>query len=428
MARNLIASDTALRSIKPGDDRRRISDGDGLYLLLFVNGGAHGWRFDYTFAGRRKTLSLGTYPRVGLALARSKAEEARTLVAEGRDPSAQRKAAKAGFIAAKEAEARAAAGLPALDSFEHVAREWFGVRKGEWAETYSSKVLGRLVADVFPYIGTRPVADIGAPELVELLRRIEARGVIETAHRVHISIGQIFRYAIATGRAFTNPARDLKDVLKKAVVKHFPAITDPKRLGHLLRAIDGYPGTLVVRCALRLAPMVFVRPGELRQARWEEFDLDAGLWTVPAARMKRTRERKLNGEPHVVPLASQAVEVLRELEPITGRGPFVFRGERHHDRPMSDAAVNAALRAMGFAGEEVTGHGFRATARTILVEHLGVAEVVIEAQLAHTVKDTLGRAYNRTEFRAKRAEMMQLWADYLDRLRAGADVVELKAA
>ncbi|WP_399681613.1 tyrosine-type recombinase/integrase [Xenophilus sp.] len=387
MPRNLITSDKALRSIKPGDPRRRISDGDGLYLLLFVNGGAHGWRFDYTFAGRRKTLSLGTYPTVGLGLARSKAQEARKRVAEGVDPSAARKALRAAQEAANEAKAREGAGLPKIDSFEHVAREWFALRRAEWADLYASKVIARLEANVFPYIGGRPIAEIGPAELVAVLRRIEERGVIETAHRVHVSIGQVFRYAIATGRALSNPARDLKDVLKKAVVRHFPAITDPKRLGELLRAIDGYRGTPVVRTALRLAPLVFVRPGELRKARWEEFDLDAGMWTVPAVRMKRKREAKLNGEPHLVPLARQAVEILQDLQPLTGGSPYVFRGERHHDRPMSDAAVNAALRAMDFSGEEVTGHGFRATARTIMVEQLGIPEAVIEAQLAHAVKD-----------------------------------------
>jgi len=418
MPRNLINSDTSLRAIKIGDPRRRISDGDGLYLLLFVNGGAHGWRFDYVFSGKRKTLSLGTYPTVSLALARNKAQDARRLVAEGYDPSAQRKAARAAAIEAANAAQREANGLPKVNSFEQVAREWFGLRKEEWAPAYSAKVIGRLEADVFPYIGTRPVAELGPPELVEVLRRVESRGVIETAHRVHVSMGQIFRYAIATGRAYTNPARDLKDVLKKAVVKHFPAITDPMRLGELLRAIDGYRGTPVVRTALYLAPMLLLRPGELRKAQWNEFNFEAGVWTVPAERMKRTRAGKRNGDPHLVPLPRQAAAALLELQRLTGRSSFVFRGERHHDRPMSDAAVNAALRAMGFGAEEVVGHGFRATARTIMVEHLEVPEAIVEAQLAHRVKDALGRAYNRTEFRVKRAQMMQQWADYLDVLRA----------
>jgi len=426
MPRNLIGSDTALRSIKPGDPRRRLTDGDGLYLLLFVKGGAHGWRFDYSISGRRKTLSLGTYPTVGLGMARDKAEEARKLVAQGVDPSAVRKAARAANVDAHEASKRAAAGLPALESFEHVAREWYEVRRGDWAVSYGVKIIARLEADVFPYIGARQVAQIDPPELLKVLRRIEARGVVETAHRALENCGQVFRYAVATGRATSNPARDLKDALRKPVVQHFPAITDPVRLGELLRACDGYRGTHVVRTALKLAPMVFLRPGELRHAQWREINLDEALWTVPAARMKRRKAGKLTGEPHLVALSTQAVEALRELHPLTGRALYVFPGERHHDRPMSDAAVNAALRAMGFGKDEVTGHGFRATARTILAEHLGIDESVIEAQLAHAVKDSLGRAYNRTEFRVKRAAMMQAWADYLDHLRRGADVIALR--
>ena len=418
MPRHLIGSDTALRSIKPGDPRRRISDGEGLYLLLFVKGGAHGWRFDYSFAAKRKTLSFGTYPTVGLALARERAEEARRRVAEGVDPSEARKAAKTAIQLAQAASSRAQAGLPALESFEHVAREWYEVRKGDWATSYGVKIIGRLESDIFPYIGTRPIAQIDPPELLTVLRRIESRGVVETAHRALENCGQVFRYAVATGRATSNPARDLKDALRKPLVQHFPAITDPNRLGDLLRASEGYRGTHVVRTALKLAPMVLLRPGELRHARWDEIDLDAAMWTVPAARMKRKKVGKLHGAPHLVPLSTQAVEALRDLHPLTGHGAFVFPGERHRDRPMSDAAVNAALRAMGFGQAEVTGHGFRATARTILVERLGVAESVIEAQLAHAVKDSLGRAYNRTEFREERIAMMQRWADYLDGLKA----------
>lgn len=270
---------------------------------------------------------------------------------------------------------------------------------------------------MFPYIGADPITLVTPPRLLEVLRRVEARGVVETAHRALENCSQVFRYAVAIGKAESNPARDLKDALKKPMVKHFPAVTDPKRLGELLRACDGYKGTHVVRAALGLMPMVLLRPGELRQARWDEFDLDAGVWTVPAARMKREKAGKLFGKPHVVPLARQAVVLLRDLQALTGASPYVFRGERHHDRPMSDAAVNAALRAMGFSADEVTGHGFRATARTMLAERLGVPEPVIEAQLAHSVRDSLGRAYNRTEFQIERVAMMQKWADYLDQLR-----------
>jgi integrase len=425
MARDLISSDTIIRHVKPGDARKRLTDGDGLYLLLFVRGGAHGWRLDYSIHGKRKTLSLGTYPDTGLKLARDKAQAARQLVAAGIDPSAERKESKAHRLMANEAARRAAAGLPALDSFEEVARDWFSTRRGEWATSYGDKVLRRLEVDVFPWIGKTPIAELTPPQLLEVLRRIEGRGVIETAHRALESCSQVFRFAVATGKVDSNPARDLKDALRKPMVVHFPAITDPSRLGELLRACDGYQGTLIVRTALKLLPMVLLRPGELRQARWEEFDLDAGVWTVPAARMKREKTGKLHGKPHTVPLATQAVAALRDLAPLTGPEGYVFRGERHHDRPMSDAAINAALRAMGFSKDEVTAHGFRATARTILVERLDTPEQVVEAQLAHAVKDSLGRAYNRTEFHAERASMMQTWADYLDRLRLGGDVIPM---
>ncbi len=344
-------------------------------------------------------------------------QSARELLAPGIDPSEERQSHKARRARESAEAALADAGLPASNSFEQVAREWFATRKEEWALSYGDKIMRRFEVDVFPWIGREAVATVTAPQLLTVLRRVEARGVVETAHRALENCSQVFRYAVALGKVTSNPARDLKDALRKPMVKHFPAITDPERLGELLRACDGYKGTHVVRAALRLMPMVLLRPGELRHARWEECDLDGAVWTVPAARMKREKAGKLYGKPHVVPLASQAVAVLRDLKEVTGGSPFAFRGERHHDRPMSDAAVNAALRAMGFNADEVTGQGFRATARTMLAERLGVSEPVIEAQLAHSVKDSLGHAYNRTEFHAERVVMMQKWADYLDELR-----------
>jgi integrase len=425
VARNLIPSDQTLRAIKPGDARKRLSDGDGLFLLLFVKGGAHGWRFAYSLAGRRNILSLGTYPDVSLAQARKAADEARALVGQGLDPSDTRKAGKVKAEQQREAERLHAAGLPAADSFEATAREWHATRRDEWSASYGAKVLARLAADVFPYLGRRQVATIAPAELLEVLRRIEARGVIETAHRAHESCSQVFRYAVGKGLVASDPARDLKGLLRKPQVRHFPAITKPDRLAELLRACDGYAGTPVVRAALRLAPMLLLRPGELRHAQWAEFDLAAALWTIPAERMKREKAGKRAGPPHLVPLPRQAVQVLQELQPLTGAGPWVFRGERHHDRPMSENTVNAALRAMGFPADEVTGHGFRATARTILAERLNVAEPVIEAQLAHSVRDSLGRAYNRTEFLDQRRAMLATWADYLDWLRQGAQVLPL---
>jgi integrase len=417
MARDLIPSDTTIRNLKPSESRKRLTDGDGLYLLLFVKGGAHGWRLDYTIHGKRKTLSLGTYPDTGLKLAREKANDARRLVAAGTDPSDVRKAKKTEQARSLEDLRLAEAGLPGRGSFEEVARDWFEQRNSEWAPSYGQKIMRRLEVDVFPYIGRLPIGAIAPPQLLEVLKRIEQRGVIETAHRALENCSQVFRYGVVTGQITSDPSRDLKDALRRPHTKHFAAITDPRRLGELLRACDGYKGTHVVRTALLLAPMVLLRPGEMRQATWEEFDLENAVWTVPSARMKRERAGKLHGKPHVVPLATQAVQALRALHPLTGGSPFVFRGERHHFRPMSDAAINAALRAMGFSAQEVTGHGFRATARTMLVERLGVDEAVVEAQLAHSVKDSLGRAYNRTEFLEQRKSMMQQWADYLDELR-----------
>ena len=426
MARNLIPSDATIKAVRPGVVGKRLTDGDGLYLLLFVKGGAHGWRFDYGFHGRRKTISLGTYPDTSLALARRKADGARQLVAEDIDPSQKRRAEKASYAQARIADDRKAHGLPPLDSFEAVAREWFAVKRDGWAASYSDKILARLETDVFPWIGKVAVGSVTPPQLLEVLRRIEARGVIETAHRALQDSSQVFRYAVATGKSASNPARDLKDALKRPDTKHFPAIIDPMRFGELLRACDSYAATPVVRAALKLAPMLLLRPGELRFAEWSEIDLDAAMWTVPALRMKRELRAKLHGAPHLVPLPKQAVAALRELRTLTGSGLRVFRGERHHDRAMSENTINAALRAMGFPADEVTGHGFRATARTMLHERLGFDPNIIEAQLAHSVRDNLGRAYNRTEFVEQRRAMLQAWADYLDQLRVGAPVLRLK--
>jgi integrase len=433
MPRNLITSDAALkaaikaRQSNPATAGKlwRVPDGDGLYLLPSLKGGPPAWRLDYSIRGRRKTISLGAYPDTGLALARRKADEARALVSAGVDPSEARKVERQRHAEAMEYERRAAAGEPLPGSFEAVAREWFETKRGGWAPAYGEKIIARLQADVFPHLGTRPVGAITAPELLQVLRRIEARGVIETAHRARENCSQVFRFAVATGRADRDPAQDLRGALKPAHARHFPAITKPERLAELLRAIDGYAGTYVVRTALQLAPLLLLRPGELRHTAWSEVDFEAAVLTVPAARMKRTQAGKRDGSPHLVPLSRQALALLRELHPITGSGSLVFRGERQRDRPMSENTLNAALRALGFAADEVVAHGFRATARTILVERLGVDEAVIEAQLAHSVRDSLGRAYNRTEFVEQRRAMMQRWADYLDRLRDGGNVVRL---
>lgn len=409
-------TDTAIRKAMPGPKTRKLSDGKGLYLELSPAGGRW-WRLKYRIAGVEKRISLGTYPETSLKAAREKMEEARALVAQGIDPSQARKAAKQEAAHQDEQAQREAQGLPLHGSFESVAREWFDTRKDEWATTYAKKIFRRLEADVFPWLGKLPVPNITPPMVLDMLRKAESRGAIETAHRVLETCGQVFRFAVATGRIESNPARDLKDALRKPMVQHFAAITDPQRFGELLRAIDSYRGTPVVCAALRLMPLMLLRPGELRQAQWDELDLPAATWTVPAARMKREKVGKIYGKPHIVPLPRQAVAIFEALKPLTEHSPYVFRGERSAQRPMSDAAINAALRTLGFSADEVTGHGFRASARTMIVERLGIAESVVEAQLAHSVRDNLGRAYNRTEFMQERVRMMQQWADYLDTLR-----------
>ncbi|NDY90151.1 tyrosine-type recombinase/integrase [Ideonella livida] len=428
MARELIPGDTTIRNIKPGDSRRRLSDGAGLYLLLFVKGGAHGWRLDYSVQGVRKTLSLGTYPDTGLALARRKAEEARALVSQGVDPSDVRKQARADAQRQHQEAKREAAGLPPVDAFEPVAREWLErVHSHKVSANHAERTRIRLEQDLFPWLGRLPLAAIKAPDVLACLRRVEGRGALETAHRVRQAAGQVFRYGVATGRCERDPTTDLRDALPPVRTSHHAAITEPGRVGELLRAFDDYRGHAVTRAALRLAPLVFQRPGELRAAEWAEMDLTASTWTIPAARMKRSLTGKATGAPHLVPLSLQAVAVLQELQPLTGHGRFCFPSPRTDERPLSDNAILSALRRMGFGKDEMSGHGVRAMARTLLHERLNFPPEVIEAQLAHAVPDALGRAYNRTEFLDQRRTMMQAWADYLDRLkRGGADVVPLR--
>jgi len=399
-------TDSAIRATKPADKPIKLFDERGLLLLVDPSGGKW-WRFRYRFDGKHKSLSMGVYPDVSLAKARERRDEARKLLADGIDPSKNRKAQKA---------ARADRNA---NSFEVVAREWFAKFKPNWVEAHSDKVIRRLERDVFPWIGGDPIAEVRAPDLLACLRRVESRGTVETAHRALQSCGQIFRYAIATGRASRDPSGDLRGALSTVKGTHLASITEPTAVGGLLRACDGYQGSLVTKCALRLAPLVFVRPGELRKAEWTEIDLERAEWNIPAERMKMR-------EPHLVPLATQAVAILTELLALTGGGRYVFPGARTNGRPMSDNAILAALRRMGFAKDEMSGHGFRAMARTILDEVLGVRPDFIEHQLAHAVRDPNGRAYNRTAHLVERRKMMQQWADYLDKLKAGADVIPLR--
>ena len=407
-------TDTRIRSAKPEQRPVRLYDDRGLYLEVSPKGGRW-WRLKYSFDGKARLLSLGTYPDTGLRAVRDKRDQARRLIAQGVDPSAARKAEKA-----SRSEI-------VVNGFEAVAREWHAtIHLAQVSAGHAARTLIRLEQDVFPWVGGLPVGEIKAPQLLQAMRRIEARGAIETAHRALQACGQVFRYAIATGRADRDPTPELRGALKPVLVKHMAAITDPKRVGDLLRAIESYKGMPITRAALQLAPLVFVRPGELRKAEWIEFDLDAAQWRIPAARIKRTKQEKLSGSAHVVPLSRQALAILRELQPLTGHGRYLFPSPRTGERPMSDNCVLSALRRMGFPRDEMTGHGFRAMARTLLAERLNVDEAVIEAQLAHAVKDSLGRAYNRTAFLEQRCKMLQSWADYLDKLRTGVDVISIK--
>jgi integrase len=405
-------TDTAIRKARPGikptgeatDSSYKLSDDKGLYLLINLNG-SRWWRFDYRVDGKRKTLSMGVYPDVSLKDARDKRDEARKLLAKDIDPGEHRKA-----IQSAKTESLA-------NSFAAIAREWFAKHKHTWAKSHADKIIYRLEKDVFPWMGSRPIAEIKAPELLAVLRRAESRGALDTAKRIKQNCGQVFRYAVATGRAERDPSQDLRGAIPPAKQKHFAAITEPTKVGELLRAIEGFRGTFIVQCALRLAPLFFVRPGELRRAEWSGFDLEKAEWRYFVT---KTRTE------HLVPLATQVVSILRDLYALTGHGQYVFPG-RDPKKPMSEAAVNAALRRMGYdTKSEITGHGFRAMARTILAEELHQKPEVIEHQLAHKVPDALGTAYNRTKFIKERREMMQLWADYLDKLKAGAEVIPIR--
>ncbi len=402
-------TDTAIRNAKPGLTPKggrtprpyKLGDSGGLYLEVTPTGGKY-WRLKYRFGGKEKRLSLGVYPAVALTKARKRRDEARELLADGIDPSANRKAIKS-------------AGLErAANSFEVVAREWLGKHEPTWNKSHSVRILRRLERDIFPWLGHRPIAEISAQEMLSVLRRIEAREAFETAHRALQNCGQVFRYGVATGRCPRDPSVDLRGALPPVKGSHFAAVTEPAEVSGLLRSIYGYQGTLTVQCALKLAPLVFVRPGELRQAKWADIDLEKAEWRFHVTKTE---------VDHIVPLASQAVEILREIHALTGRNVYVFHGARSRERPMSDNAILAALRRLEIPRNQMSGHGFRAMARTILDEVLGFRPDLIEHQLAHAVRDRHGRAYNRTAHLSARRKMMQAWADWLDGKRTSDDGV-----
>ena len=399
-------TDVKAKNAKRRDKQYKLADADGLYLLVMPAGGKY-WRFKYRYEGKEKLLALGTYPEISLLEARGRLLEARKALAQGIDPSLQKKAQKQ-------------AQTDTENSFEVVAREWYGKFKHTWTAGHAETILSRLESYAFPFIGNKPILEVTAPDVLRVLRFIEANGALVTAHRIRTVISQVMRYAVSTGRADRDPAADTKGALPPAKEKHMAAITEPNKFAGLLRAIDGYEGGFIVKCALKLQALTFVRPGELRHAEWQEIDLDAAQWNIPGEKMKLR-------EPHIVPLSIQAVNILEGLKPLTGAGRYVFKNGRTVARPLSENGVLAALVAMGYK-DIMTGHGFRAAARTMLDEVLQQRVDLIEHQLAHAVKDPNGRAYNRTAHLPARREMMQLWADYLDGLKAGAKVVPITKA
>ena len=397
-------TDTAIRKAKPKEKPYKVADERGMYLEVMPNGSKY-WRMKYRHNGKEKRLALGVYPDVPLADARDRRDQARKRLANGIDPGA-----------AKQAEKRTAR-AETQDSFEALAREWFAKYSPRWAASHSNKIIRRMERDIFPWIGKQPIAQISAQDLLAVLRRIESRGAIETAHRAHQNCGQVFRYAVATGRAERDPSGDLRGALSLSKKRHHASITDAKEIGPLMRALEGYQGSFVTKCALRMAPRVFVRPGELRKAEWPEFDLDNAEWRIPAEKMKKR-------VPHIVPLSTQAVAILRDLHALTGEGKYVFPSTRSSSRPMSENTVNGALRRLGYTKDELTGHGFRSMASTLLNEQ-GWHRDAIERQLAHAERDSVRAAYNYAEHLPERRKMMQHWSDYLNALTSGAKVVQM---
>lgn len=393
-----------VKTAKATDKPQKLSDGGGLYLQVQPTGAKY-WRLDYRFAAKRKTLAMGVYPDVSLSVARERREDARKMLANGADPGAVKKAQKTAVVALSE------------NSFEKVAREWHIKNLHNWKQSNADKLINLLRNDIFPWLGKRPIGEIAAPELLQTIRRIESRGVLETAHRARSLCGQIFRYAVATGRSQRDPASDLRGALPAVKHKHHSSITDPKAIGQLLRDIDGYSGTFIVKCALRLSPLVFLRPGELRQAEWTEIDLDKAEWRIPADRMKMHAV-------HIVPLATQAVETLREIHSLTGDGKYIFPTTYTTTRPMSENTLRVALRRLGYTNDMMTPHGFRSMASTLLNEQ-GFNRDAIERQLAHAERNGVRAAYNYAEYLPERRRMMQHWADYLDGLAKGAEVIAI---
>ncbi|GGC98669.1 tyrosine-type recombinase/integrase [Undibacterium terreum] len=414
-------TDTQPRNAKPKEKPYKLPDGGGLYLLVNADGAKY-WRMDYRFNAKRQTLSFGKYPEVTLAGARAKRAEARKDLGEGRDPGLLRKAQREVKRSQIEANMRIASGLPALDSFEAIAWEWFETKIASLSESHSSRTKAYLINDLIPYLGPLNIADIKAPALLECLRRIGARknkqgkNITETANRVREQMGQLWRYAIATGRAERDIAADLRGALEAHVAKNFSHITDPKILGQLMRDIEAYQGTPVVKVAMRVLPLVFTRPSEFRMAKWEDIDFDAKEWRYHVAK---------TDVDHIVPLSSQVIEQLKALRPLTGDGEYVF-SVRGGQRSMSENTINQALKGIGYTSDIIQPHGFRHTAATMLAE-MGWDENMIDRQLSHKVQGVKG-VYQKAKYLEERRNMMQAWADYVDGLKAGATIIPIRAA
>ncbi len=396
-------SDTAVKNVKASDKAIKMADGGGLYLEVTPKGGKY-WRQKYRFQGKEKRLAHGVYPDVSLKMARDRRDDARRLLADGIDPGEHKKSLK-------EAELEITS-----NTFEAIAREWLSKQSHIWSKRHVEQLLKRLERNIFPWVGQKPISQITAKDILSVLRRIENNGKLHSAHRALSCCSQIFRYSVAIGKAPTDPCRDLRGALPPEKVEHRAAITDPVKVGDLLKSIDGYEGSIIVKCAMQLAPLVFVRPGELRQAKWEDIDLEQAEWRFTITK---------TNTPHIVPLSRQSIAILSEIKPVSGKGLYVFPSQRTTKRPMSDNAVLVAMRAMGIPKEVMSGHGFRAMARTLLDEVLGFRPDFIEHQLAHAVRDPNGRAYNRTSHLEERKKMMQEWADYLDKLKGGAEIIAI---
>lgn len=403
--------DTFVKRVK---DVGKHADSQGMYLHVVENGSKY-WRIDYRFAGKRKTIALGVYPSVSLADARRQRDRVRESLANGIDPIVVRRKAKE--------DARAAA----KNTFEATARSFYETKKSSWSESYAERWLKSMERDLFPFIGKVTMPDLTVPMLLSALRKVEKRS-IELAHNLCQWSGQVFRHGVAEGFCARNPVPDLRGALKPLIVKHMAAVLEPEKVGQLLRAMEGYSGTPETKAALKLTALLLLRPGNIRKLEWKWVDLEKEIITIPSMDMKRILEKKMNGSAHLVPLAPQAIEILQGMIPLTGHRKYVFTSMQAGDRPMSENTITSALRRMGFSGDEMTAHGFRATSETLMLE-LGISKEIIEVQLAHSKSNTdpLGAAYDRAEYLKKRRKMMHQWADYIDALRKGAEAKPLRA-